>query len=79
MLGADVNANGPHLYSVFVTAGGKRSVVVINQDRSEALTAKVQLPNAGKLVAVTPERPDAEPTEGALEIPARSAAVVIEL
>jgi hypothetical protein len=78
-LGADVSASGPHLYSVFVTTGGKRSVVVINQDRSERLTAKIQLPKAGKLVAVTPENPDAAPTDGTLEIPARCAAVVIEL
>jgi hypothetical protein len=38
----------------------------------------VNLPHPGKLALATPENPDAVPTSGTLEIPARSAAVVME-
>jgi hypothetical protein len=77
-LGAEVSADGAYRYSVFVAAGGKRAVVVISQELDKAITAKVQLPNAGKLIVATPEGPDAEPTDGTLQIPARSAVVVME-
>jgi hypothetical protein len=77
-LGAEVNADGAYRYSVFLTAGGKRAVVIINQALDKAITAKAHLPNAGKLVVATPDAPDAEPTDGTLQIPARSAAVVME-
>jgi hypothetical protein len=77
-LGAEVSADGAHRYSVFVAAGGKRAVVVISQELDKAITAKVYLPNASKLVVATPEEPDAEPTDGTLQIPARSAAIVME-
>jgi hypothetical protein len=77
-LGAQVTADGAHRYSVFTTAAGKRAVVVINMEFSKAITATVGLPNPGKLVVATPEAPDAQPTTGTLEIPARSAAVVME-
>ena len=78
-LGADVSADATHRYSVYVSAGGKRAVVVVNPSSDSAITAKVDLPNAGKLVVATPERPGAEVTDGTLKIPARSAAVVMEL
>ncbi|MGD0871722.1 MAG: hypothetical protein ABSB88_19385 [Bryobacteraceae bacterium] len=77
-LGAKVSADGPHRYSVFVTRAGKRAVVVVNQGREKSVTARVQLPNPGRLVVATPEQPDARPTSGTLEIPPRSAAVVME-
>lgn len=77
-LGAEVNANGAHRYSVFMTAEGKRAIVVVNQEVDKAITASVKMPNAGKLVIATPEQPDAEPTTGELQIPARSAAIVME-
>ncbi len=76
-LGARVGADGGFRYSVFVTSAGKRAVVVVNQGR-EKITAKVQLPNPGQLTMATPEQPDARPTSGTLEIPPRSAAVVME-
>ena len=38
-LGASVNANGSHRYSVFVTATGKRAVVVVNRNSTRAITA----------------------------------------
>jgi Domain of unknown function (DUF6259) len=77
-LGADVTANGEFRYSVFIAENGKRAVVVVNPSSDAAITAKVKLPNPGELVAATPEHPDGVATLGALEIPARSAAVVIE-
>jgi hypothetical protein len=77
-LGAGVTSDGSSRYSVFVSTGGKRAVVVINQEFSRPITAKVNLPNANKLVVATPENPDSVPTTGTLEIPARSVAVVME-
>lgn len=77
-LGANVTSDGNSRYSVFVTATGKRAVVVINLEYAKAISAKVELPDAGKLVVATPENPDAVPTAGTLEIPARSAVVVME-
>src|SRR5208283_326283 len=77
-LGANVTANGSYRYSVFVTATGKRAVVVVNEEFNKAITAQVKLPHPGKLVAATPEEPEAQPTTDTLEIPARSAAVVLE-
>jgi hypothetical protein len=63
---------------VFVTATGKRTVVVINMDSSKSINANVELPTPGTLVMATPENPDAKPTDGLLRIPARSAAIVME-
>lgn len=77
-LGAKVTANGPVRYSVFVTTAGKRAVVVANQEFSKACRATVELPNAQKLVVATPEHPQAKATKGVLEVPARSAAVIME-
>jgi hypothetical protein len=77
-LGANVTSDGHSRYSVFVTATGKRAVVAVNTEFSKPITAKVELPNSGKLMMVTPEHPDAKPTDGVLKIPARSAVVVME-
>ncbi len=77
-LDANVSGEGQHRYSVFLAANGKRAVVVINPSSDVAITAKVDLPNAGPLVVASPEQPDAKPTSGTINIPARSAAVVIE-
>lgn len=77
-LGATVLSNGSHRYSVFVTASGKRAVVVVNQDSAKTVTAKVQLPKPGRLVVATPEQSDTVPTSGTLHIPPRSAAVMME-
>lgn len=77
-LGADVTADGTVRHTVFVTPDGKRAVVVVNQELSKPITATVKLPNPGKLVVATPENPDAVPTDGTLQIPARSAAIVME-
>lgn len=77
-LGANVTSNGNSRYTVFVTANGKRAVVVVNMESSKAITAKVELPHPGKLIVATPEFPAATSTDGVMTIPARSAAVVME-
>ncbi len=77
-LGADVSADADVRYSVFVAENGKRAVVVVNPSSTNAITAKVRVPNAGKLVVATPDQPDAEATDGTVRIPARCAAVVME-
>ena len=78
ILGAKVTANGSSRYTVMLTAGGKRAVIIVNQELGKAITAKVELPNPGKLIVATPEQPAAQPTEGELRVPARSVAVVME-
>jgi hypothetical protein len=77
-LGANVTADGSHRYTVFVTPEGKRSIVVVNQEFNKPIAATLELPNSGSLVVATPENPDAQPTSSALQIPARSAAVIME-
>jgi hypothetical protein len=79
-LGAAVHSDGQCRYSVFRTAAGKRAVVVVNMETAKAIAASVDLTGApaASLVAVTPESPDAVPTDGRLQIPARSAAVMLE-
>lgn len=77
-LDADVESNGGHRYSVFVANSGKRAVVIANMEVDKAITATVKLPNAGTLVTATPEQPDSKPTTGTIQIPARSAVVIME-
>jgi hypothetical protein len=77
-LGARATADGAFRYSVFVARSGKRAVVVVNPDSRKAITVRVELPNPGRLVMVSPEKPDTQPTSGEVKIPARSAAVVLE-
>ncbi len=74
-----MNADGNHRYTVFVAKSGKRAVVVINLEQRKTISAKVALPDAGRLSIVTPEKPEMQPAAGALNIPARSAVVILEL
>lgn len=76
--GAKITADGAFKYSVFVTKTGKRAVVVVNNNQDKEITANVKIPNAGKLISVTPENPNAKLCNGILTIPARSAAVLME-
>ena len=78
ILGATVTSDGHHRHSVFVANNGKRAVVVVNQEFSKTITAKVDLPSAGSLVVATPEQPESAQTSSTLTIAARSAAVVME-
>jgi hypothetical protein len=78
-LGASVSADGTHRYTVFAAPNGKRAVVVVNLEGATTITAKVELPNASRLAVATPEQPEASATSGTLRIPARSAAVLMEL
>ena len=77
-LGATITAAAAPRYSVFVGHSGRRAVVVINDNFNKPLAASVALPHPGVLVVATPEEPDARPTTGQLNIPPRSAAVVME-
>lgn len=81
-LGAAVQSGGkPYAkYSVFGRLGaGKRAVVVANQSADKPLTATVKLEGSkGKLVTVTPERPDPQICDGTVTIPPRSAVVILE-
>jgi hypothetical protein len=76
-VGASVTADGAFRYSVFDSPTGKRAVVVVNTD-NKAISATVALPHAGNMVVATPDDPDARPTTGDIQIPARCAAVVME-
>lgn len=76
--GAEVTADGKIRYSVFVTATGKRAVVVAILDEKKEVTANVEIPNHGKLFAVSPVNQNEQPTNGTVKIPALSAAVIIE-
>ena len=78
-LGAEVTSDGAHRYSVFVASGGKHAVVVINPDSAKAITATVKIPNPGKLIVATPEDPEGRPANGNFRVPARSAAVLLEI
>ena len=77
-LGATVSADGNHRYSVFRNAAGKRAVVVVNLESRKAITANLDIPNSGTLVFASPEHQDSQPASGKLQIPARSAIVVME-
>ena len=77
-LGATVSSDGGHRYSVFRTATGKRAVIIVNTESSKGITATLNIQNSEDLMAATPEQPDAQPTSGPLQIPARSAIVVME-
>jgi hypothetical protein len=76
--GAQVTANGSFRYSVFVTTGGKRAIVVVNNEPEKGIVAQVKLHNPGKLVTATPEQPESVPLADKIQIPPRSAIVVME-
>lgn len=78
-LGVNVTADGAHRYAVFVARTGKRSVIVVNQERKRPISVKVELPNQDKFTIATPEDPDARPSSGPIRIPARSAVVLMEV
>ncbi|HEV2576339.1 MAG TPA: hypothetical protein VGU25_03920 [Acidobacteriaceae bacterium] len=77
-MGAEVSADGSHRYSVYRTAAGKRAVVIVSWEKKNTITATLNLPNAGRLVMATPEELDSRAVTGALQIPPRSAVVVME-
>jgi len=78
-LGAQVSADGPVRHSMFVAQSGKRALVLVNPDGKRAIRVHADFPDAGRLVVATPEEPDAQATMNPLAIPARSAAVVMEI
>jgi hypothetical protein len=52
--------------------------VIVNQESTRPITAKLELPGAADLSFASPEDPTAKATDGKLQIPPRSAAVVME-
>jgi len=81
-LGAEVLVDGKSFatYSIFGRPeSGKRAVVIANQDAQRRITATVRMQGqAGKLLSVTPERPEPDSFSGTVMIPPRSAAVILE-
>ncbi len=77
-LGANVTADGSVRHTVYRRSDGKRAVIVVNLEQAKPITANLDLPSPGTLVAATPEEPDAKPFPGSLQIPARSVVVVME-
>ena len=77
-LGAKIDCDGSCRYSVFVARSGKRAVVIASQEHEKTAAVHVGLPNAGPLLIATPERPDSRPSSTTLNIPPRSAAVLME-
>ncbi len=78
-LGARVTGDGPIRYSMFVARSGKRAVVLVNPAGKRIINVNLEIPAAGQLMVASPEAPDAQPTANGLTIPARSAAVVMEI
>jgi hypothetical protein len=76
--GATVQASGAYRYSVFITSQGKRAVVIVNMESNKSVEAGLELKNPGRLVVASPEKPEARPFAGKIQIPARSAVVVME-
>jgi hypothetical protein len=77
-LGARVTADGEFRYTVFRNADQKRAVVVVNLETTRSIKVELEIPEPDQLVSVTPEDPEPKTTSGSLEIPARSAIVVME-
>lgn len=77
-LGAGVTADGAVRHTVFMAANGRRAVVVVNLEPAKTIIATVDLPLHSQLVVATPENPDSVASDGTLQIPARSAAVLME-
>jgi len=57
----------------------EKKSTLIRQEFNKMIDAKVDLPSAGRFMMATPGQPDGQPANGRLSIPARSAAVVIEV
>jgi hypothetical protein len=67
------------LYSVMRAPNGSRAVVLVNQLSESGIDVEVVLPGARRMVIVTPEDLDEKPASGTVRIPARSAAVFMEM
>lgn len=64
-------------YTVFRTKEGKHAVVVVN-DEHRPIAITVHPEGDGDLTMATPESPEAIPVDGTIEVPARSAVVVMQ-
>jgi hypothetical protein len=80
VLGAKVESNGSHRYSVFQTATGKKAVVVANFEKNRSIQVKVTLDDKGtaQFNVASPEKQEAVSSNGQVNIPARSVVVLME-
>lgn len=80
VLGASVTSDGNHRYSVFQTKEGKKAVVVANFEKDRGIHVNVRLDGKEhqQFNVVTPDNLDATYSEGEVDIPARSVAVLME-
>jgi hypothetical protein len=70
----------PHKdYSVFRQPTGRRTVVVVNHDRSRELAATVRIDGySGPLSLASPEQPERIPASNTIIVPPRSAVVMFQ-
>ena len=81
VLGATVKLTGEGYkeYSVFRAKGGKRAVVICNDEDKKSIEIEVTLEESnGRLIFVTPEDPEPQAYRGKVAIPSRSAVVILE-
>jgi hypothetical protein len=77
-LDATASADGVFRYSVYVAEDRKRAVVVMNLEQSKPITVKIAVPGTTNFLVATPENQDAQPNDGSLTVPARSAVIFME-
>lgn len=74
----EVNGKDYPLYAVFQADDRSRAVVIVNEERSHSTRATVVLGHGEPLSLVRPEEPDTVPCSSTVDVPGRSAAIVIE-
>ena len=78
-LGAEATADGIFRYAVYVAQDGKRGIALMNLEANKAINVTVKLPNTTQFMIATPEEAEAKPSTGGVTIPARSAALLMEI
>jgi hypothetical protein len=78
-LDATVTADGSHRYSVYVANDRKRAVVIMNLEERRPINVTLNLPNAGSLMTASPEHPEEQASGATVTVPARSAAILMEV
>lgn len=67
-----------YTFSVLRAQTGRRTVIVVNERADLAISVTVDIPGAHRTLLATPETPEAVVSSGAVSIPPRSAAVLME-
>jgi hypothetical protein len=77
--GAFVTRDGlPYpLYSVLQNRAGKKTLVIVNEDLHQLLKVEAKIQGASTLRLARPESPEAVAISGLIEIPPRSAVIVM--